>query len=219
MIQSYKELTIKKYLELRKLTSEGYDDELQLQCSLIAVLADMSEDEVLSLSLPEYQNMVKATSFLLDKPVLNKHIPNKVVINGVKYNITKDVSKLNVAQYIDYQTLSAEHKEEYIPNTIACFMVPEGNTYGDGKYDIDKVVSDISEHMSIQDAISIAFFFSKKYQTIIEDMLIYLAWRIRIMNKRKMTTETKKKLKEAQTQMILLRDFLKNGDGSHLFTM
>ena len=66
MIKSYDELTINKYLELQAMLEEEWN-ELELQVHLIAILSDMTDDEVLNLSLDDYQEKVRQTSFLLEK--------------------------------------------------------------------------------------------------------------------------------------------------------
>ena len=213
MITNYKELSINKYLELQELLKDEYD-ELELQAQLIGILAGMSEDEVLGLSLDEYQRMVADTSFLLEKPKVTDKIPGRIVINGKKYVICKDIPNLNVAQYIDYQTLTSKpDKDQYIPHILSCFVVPEGHTYGDGKYDNQDVIKDIGEHLSIQDAISVCFFFHKKYRRLIEDMLIYLDWKIRRMKRKAKDEKTRMMLKEAMNQVEILRGLVPNGAG------
>lgn len=213
MITSYKDLTVNKYLELQELLKSDCDD-IELQAQMIGILSDMSEQEVLSCSLEKYQAMVVCTSFLLEKPKLNNHIPNSIVINGTKYQICKDVPNLNVAQYIDYQTLTAkEDKDKYLPQILSCFIVPEGHTYGDGKYNTQDVVNDIGEHLSIQDAVSVCFFFHRKYRRLIEDTLIYLDWKLKRMKRKSKDETTRKKMEEAMSQLQVLRDLVQSGTG------
>lgn len=213
MIKSYKDLSVNKYLELQDMLSEECED-IELQAQLIGILADMSEDEVLALSLDEYQKMVADTSFLLEKPKLNNHIPSSIKINGVKYKICKDVPNLNVAQYIDYQTLTAkEDKDRYLPQILSCFIIPEGHTYGDGKYNNQDVVDAIGEYLSIQDAVSVCFFFHRKYRRLIEDTLIYLDWKLKRMGRKAKNEETRTKMTEARNQVKALRDLVLNGTG------
>lgn len=213
MITSYKDLSVNKYLELQELLVEECDD-LSLQAQLIGVLADMSEDDVLALSLDEYQRMVANTSFLLEKPKLNKHIPNSININGAKYKICKDVPSLNVAQYIDYQTLTAsDDKDKLIAQILSCFIVPEGHTYGDGKYDNRTVIEAIGDHLSIQDAVSVCFFFHRKYRRLIEDTLIYLDWKMKRMKRKAKDEATRTKMTEAMNQVETLRALLQSGTG------
>ena len=212
MITNYKELTINKYLELQEMLSEEWD-ELELQVHLIAVLAGMTDDEVLALSLEDYQDMVRKTSFLLEKPQTKNQVPNQITINKKKYTICKKIPELSVAQYIDYQNwMNANKNDKYIANILACFVVPDGHKYGDG-YNLEEVVKDFGDYLSIQDAINIAFFFFRKYHRLINDMLIYLDWKLKRM-KRKAKDETMRtKIAETETQMETLRALVQNGVG------
>lgn len=212
MISSYKELTINKYLELQELLNEEMDD-LALQVRLIAVLSGVSEDEILDLPLDEYQKLVAKTSFLTEKPKTSKNVPNKIVIGGKKYTICKSVPNMNVAQYIDYHSWSSHNEQDkHISNILACFIIPEGHKYGDG-YDLGEVTDSIANNMSIEDAIAVCFFFHNKYRRTIEDMLIYLDWKIRRMKRKVKDKTTMTKLKEATDQVTLLRDSLQSGLG------
>jgi len=213
MITNYKDLPINKYLELQELLGEEMED-LDLQVQLISILSDKTDQEILALSLDEYQKMVAGTSFLLEKPKLNKHIPSKIVINGKKYVICKEVPMLNVAQYIDYQTLTAKQdKDKYIPQILSCFVVPEGHTYGDGKYDNREVCEEIGEHMSIQDAVSVCFFFHRKYRRLIGNMLTYLDWKMKRLARKAKDEKTRTMMEEAMKQVEALRALVPNGIG------
>lgn len=211
MVSSYKDLTINKYLELQELLNEEMDD-LALQVRLIAVLSGMNENDVLDLPLDEYQKLVAKTSFLTDKPKTNGHVPNRLVIGGKKFTVCKSVPNMNVAQYIDYHTWSSHDQDKHITNILACIIVPEGHKYGDG-YDLGEVIDLIGNNMSIEDAIAVCFFFHKKYRRTIEDMLIYLDWKIRRLKRKARDGKTTTNLMKALNQVGELRDLLQNGRG------
>ena len=161
MITSYKEMTINKYQEIRQIIEED-GGELNIQARIIAALTGMGVDDVLNLSLTKYNEYVQKTAFLLEKPKLDGRIPNRLNINGMECEITKNVNKLTAAQYIDYQTLTAmKDQEKYLANILACFIVPKGKKYGDG-YETDDIVAWIGENLSIVDGLNICFFFSKE---------------------------------------------------------
>ena len=212
MIKSYDELTINKYLELQAMLEEEWN-ELELQVHLIAILSDMTDDEVLNLSLDDYQEKVRQTSFLLEKPKTKNNIPNHIIINKKKYTICKKINELSVAQYIDYQTwMQANNGDKYIANILSCFVVPDGHKYGDG-YDLEGVMRDFGEYLSIQDAINIAFFFFRKYHRLISGTLIYLDWKIKRMARKAKDETTRTKMKELKEQVETLRALVENGVG------
>lgn len=207
MITSYKDLSIGKYLELTEILKDETDD-LEIQCELLSILSDMDYDSIVSLPLAEYQRMVSQTAFLLEKPKVNKSIPSKIKIGGKTYCITKDVASINVAQYIDYQTYSKQGNDnKSIPQLLSCFIIPEGCKYGEG-YDVAEVINIIRDNMSIVDAVSVCFFFHQKYRSLIEDTLIYLAWKIRLMKLKVRDKERKMKMEETMRELKALRDLL-----------
>lgn len=213
MITSYKELTINKYQEIRKIIEED-GGELAIQSKIIAALTGMDVDDVLNLSLTKYNEYVQKTAFLLEKPKLDGKIPHKLNINGIECVITKDVNKLTAAQYIDYQTLTAmKDQEKYLANILACFIVPKGKKYSDG-YDTDEIVQWIGENLSILDGLNICFFFRKKYMNSIRLTVTYLELTMKRMSRKAKTPEVKEKMKELNKELTTLRRLLQqSGDG------
>ena len=218
MIESYKDLTIKKYQELRKVLDEPAPL-LDMQASIIAVLSDASVDEVLNLPLGKYEDLVSKTWFINEKPQLDGRIPDKIVITTstgekLECRVVKDIDKITAAQYIDYQTLAAkEDKDGNIANILACFIVPKGMKYCDG-YDVAEVINWLNGHMNMYDALNICFFFRKKYLRSIKATLISLRLMMKMMRMREKNQELKEKMEKAITDLktlyLNLRD---NGDG------
>lgn len=207
MITSYKELTISKYLEILDILKDNLEP-LELQCELLSVLTDMDYDSIMRLSLPEYQKLVEGTAFLMEKPKLTGHIPAKIRIGGKAYTITKDVTKINVAQYVDYQMYSKqEDKEKSIPQILSCFIIPEGCKYGEG-YDVLETIKEISNNMSIEDAVNVCFFFQKRYRTLIEGMLIYLELKVKRLKRKVKGEKAKTMMTESLEKIQVLRSLL-----------
>lgn len=213
MIQSYKELTINKYQEIRKILEED-GGELNIQAGIIACLTGMSLDDVLNLSLTKYNEYVQKTAFLLEKPKLDGRIPNKLNINGVECEITKNVKKLTAAQYIDYQTLTAmKDQEKYLANILACFIVPKGKKYGDG-YETDDIVQWIGENLSIVDGLNICFFFRKKYLNSIRFTVTYLELTMKRLAKKEKDPKIQAMMKDLNEKLTMYRKLLQeSGDG------
>lgn len=213
MIQSYKDLTIKKYQEIREILKED-GGELNIQARIIACLSDMDVDTVFNLSLNKYQELAQGTAFLMKKPELDGRVPNKININGRECYLTTNVNKLTAGQYIDYQTLTQmEDQEKYLANILACFIVPKNHSYGDG-YDTDEIVDWISENMSILDAMNICFFFRRKYLDSIKLTLTYLELQMKLMKLRMKDPQMREKMKEVSRMIKTYRRALQNaGDG------
>lgn len=213
MITDYKNLTINKYLEIKDILNDD-GGELNIQSRIISCLADMDLDDVLNLSLTRYNELAQKTAFLMEKPKLTGRIPNKLNINGRECTITKNVNKLTAAQYIDYQTLTAqEDSDKYIAAVIACFIVPVGFTYGDG-YDVQEIAEWLGDNLSILDALNVCFFFRKKYLDLIKRTLVYLELRMRMIRTKKETPEIQMKMKELKKMIHQYRMIIQeSGDG------
>lgn len=214
MITSYKDLTLKKYQELREVETEGRE-EIDIQVELISILNDMDEDVVLSLPLPEYSKMVQGTAFLYKAPEMPSKCPKSVKINGHNYSILRRVEDMTAGQYIDYQNyLSNGDIDKWLPYILSIFLIPEGKKYG--SYDIDEVVKEINEHMSVENALAISNFFFLKSERLISSTLRYLGWMMKKMEKKEKNKEVKEKIAEARSQMVSLQNTIKNGDGLRL---
>lgn len=213
MITSYKELTISKYKELRKILDEPRG-ELDLQANVIAVLCDMSVEDVYALPLTKYEDLVRKTAFIINKPQLNGRIPDKVKIGEMVCEFTKNTNKLTAGQYIDYQTyVSKPEKEQDIAAILSCFLVPKGMKYCDG-YDVVEIISWLNEHMSMYDALNVCFFFRKKSLKSIKRSLIYLESMMRVMRRKEKNQEAMEKMEIAIKDLQALRKSLQeSGDG------
>jgi hypothetical protein len=202
-------LTIKKYQEIRQILKDD-GGELNIQANIIACLTDMDLDAVLNLSLTKYNDLVQKTAFLMNKPEISNHVPSRIVINGKEYVLCKNVNKLTASQYIDYQNyIASEDNEKYLANIIACFLIPKGFKYADG-YDVLEVANEISEHLSIQEAMNICFFFRRKYLNSIKYTLTYLELRMKMMRLKTKNQEAKEKMKIVNQKIAEYRRALEN---------
>ena len=213
MITSYKDLTIKEYLELKELMAEERADDLSAQVRLVAFLDKKTEEEIMSMKLPDYHKLVEKTKFLMELPEPSKKAPKSIKIGNYKLNVVTDIAKMTTAQYIDYQNfLAMEDKEKYIANIVGCFFVPQGKKYNVG-YDIDEVVDLIANNVSIQDALDICFFFTQKWLSSIKDSLRYMEWKTKRMMRKK--PEMKTELEEAMMKIHQYRTLLEGGTYSY----
>ena len=209
---TYKDINIKKYLELKKVLDDT-DDLLRVQSQLIAIVNDMTEEEVLNLPLSEYTKKVHTIDFLTEVPKISNRTPKKLNLNGRKYEVITDIRKLSAGQYIDFQTLmQSENVDDYLPNLLACFIMPENENYGD--YDVMVVADEISEYLDIESAFSLMRFFQSASSLLISNTLSYLVRRMKKLLRETKDAQTKEKIQEAITQMKELQGLFKNGIGS-----
>ena len=210
MIDSYDKLTLGKFLKLREINVLG--DELDIQAQIIAVLSDSTVDDVLSLPLAEYGRRAAALSFLAEPPRPGNGIPRRIVLNGRKWRVLKDVREMSAGQYIDFQTyIGKGDTEKWLRELLTTLILPEGKEYADG-YDIQQAI-DAMEGLPVLDALRISAFFLSKCRRSIDNTLTCLAWRTRRIAK-KMTQEERTRMTKAAEEILQLRNSLRNGDGS-----
>ena len=209
MINNYKDLTLEKYLQLRDIDITELEP-LDIQAQMIAILSDMTEDEVLDLSLPEYQRLVGEMLFLNEEPVPIKTIPKELTIGGRKYSVLKNAREMTAGQFIDYQSYIKDDVEKKLPLLLTCFIIPKGKKYG--QYDIAEVIDDM-RMLPIETVLGLAAFFLRQSQRLISNTLTYLDWSVRRMERKEKKTETREKMKEAREKIRLLQDLVNDGDG------
>ena len=107
MITDYNHLSIGKYLEIHKIAKEEMTD-IDKQVAMIAILSDMSEDEVLNLPILEYKDRAQKARFLETPIDVPKKVASSYNLNGWELIPITDIRKLTTAQYIDFQTFSKE---------------------------------------------------------------------------------------------------------------
>ena len=100
MIDNYRDLPIGKYMEIVKLARDESVDALDQQVKTIAILTDMTEDEVLALPILEYKKLAASTKFLEKGYDGKLQIANSYGLGGFKLIPVKDISKITTAQYV-----------------------------------------------------------------------------------------------------------------------
>lgn len=208
MIDNYKKLNVKKYLELQSIDIEG-KEEIDVQVSILSILYDMTEDDVLNLPIPEYKKLVQSSSFLINPPIPYNNIPDTISINNKKYKVIKDIKKMTAGQYIDYQNYITDKTPKILPYLLSCFLIPQNKKYGE---DLEEVINDIG-YLSILDAISLSAFFLKKWESSTRATLIYLIWKMKRMMKKEKNEIVKEQMKMAIQKMTMLKNTIKGGDG------
>lgn len=209
---SYKDISIRKFIKLQEIINETKElDELAIQAKLIAVINDMTEDEVLSLRLTEYGRKASELSFLEHKPELKGRVPDKIMIGDRKFEVIKDPKRLSTAQYIDFQTLlKMDNPDKYLPNLLACFIIPYGKNYGE--YDIMEIADYFADNMDVQQGLELLHFFQLRSLRLISNTVRYLELRMKRAIRKEKDKETKEKLKEGLNKMEELLSLI-NTDG------
>lgn len=206
MINNYKDLTLEKYIELYELDIHGME-EIDIQSNIIAILSDMTVDDVLDLPIPQYKKLAQQTAFLTVQPQVKARKINKIYINGKEYNVLDKIEKMTTGQYIDYQTYLKKNDIKMLPYILSTLIIPKDEKYGD-----TDTIEQIKQ-MTVEEALTISNFFMNKSLTLIKGTLHYLEY----MMKRKMKKVKEETMKQQMTEAIQklhsLQNSLKNGVG------
>ncbi len=208
MITSYDKLPIGKYLEACEVSSDKTRDGIARTVGYISILADMSEDEVLQLSLDEFSKLARQTAFLVEdaKPVT---VASSYKLGNWELEPVHDYRKMTAGQYIDFQAL-AKDPSGHLVDLLAVFLVPKGMKYGDG-YDIEEVKTAIKDMLPVTAAMALQAFFLTSLRDSIRDSLISSEKALKCVR-------NPEKRKMLRAQIAELRRSLKNGDGFGLST-
>lgn len=214
MITSYNELTIGKYTKIQEILHSEYEDFIEVQPKILAVLSDKTEDEVLNLPISKYAEMVQQSSFVLEPPKVKGKSLVDLNINGRIFCFVRNTQDITASQYIDYQTLvTKEDNWKYLSNILACFLIPKGGKYCEG-YDVFEVVDWLNEHMSVYTAMDVCFFFRKKSLKSIKRSLRYSEALMRVLRWKTKNQMMKDNLRRKRVELEeVSRDLRELGDG------
>lgn len=175
-IHSYDTLPVGMWEEVMKIAGNATDnpdqlEDLSVQAEIIALLNDMSEEEVMSLSLDEYQRLAYGVRFLMTAP--RSGDPRKVAVGGYRLAAAnpseglclvpcKSPKDMTTAQYIDFQTFATQSSKQgdaqWLALVLSCLLVPKGKTYCKD-YDVAEVQDAIRQGLSVQEALDLLAFF------------------------------------------------------------
>lgn len=206
------DISIKKFDEINNILSHinnvNEDEALEININLLSILCDVSVEEIEDLPLTEFSKLVKQTEFLKEMPKVD--IKDNYVINGKKYVLCANVSKMTTAQYIDYQTL-VKNADKNVKELLSVFLIPKGKKYGE--YDLEEVMNDIYNYFPIADARAVSFFFTLVLQSLTKATLISLERRTKKELKKTKTKEEKEKIEILLETIRLSKDSIPNGIG------
>lgn len=184
----WENVTVKQYLEIKKVAEEIGTDELDKSLSFLKIL--FNEDYSVK-PIDEFMDKVNELRFLQTDIPQDDDTPKKVIINGREYRVATDANEITTAQFIDYMKyVKMEDFDDKLIGIVSAFLIPAtAKNYGDG-YDFDDVKNDILD-MSFVEANSIAFFLRNQTRKSYKRSLIYLICQILQM---KITWREKKQI-------------------------
>ena len=194
---NWTDISIKQYNEIKDLyldTELSDEDRLILQ---INILFGVDALKLKTTELHKYVNDMKFLGSKIPKMKLKKEYK----LGNNTYILKKDLRDVRVAQWIDWQNFLKDGSDtDNYANLLSVFFFPKGETeYGDG-YDIEQVRSDINNHLSIAEAMSISSFFLTYRKKL---LLLFLLYTRKETLKTPLTKEQKKKVKKEFRKLII----------------
>lgn len=192
MIKSYNELPLGLFLKVNAVLEDKALDMLDQQAKIIALLSGKTENEIYSMPLAEYSRLAADADFLRETcPPATA--PSRVIVGDVVLIPVQDITEINTAQYIDFQTFSKQGAAGLV-GLLSVFLLPEGHSYNDGSYDM-KAVKEAVERLDMPVAMGLVGFLFASLLGSIRDSLSFLektATRLPVEKRENLTKEAER---------------------------
>ena len=194
---NWNDISIKQYNDIKNLY---LDTELSDEDRLILQINILFGVDALKLKTNELHKYINEMKFLGSK-IPKMKIKKEYKLGSNIYILKKELKDVTVAQWIDFQNFLKDGSDtDNYANLLSVFFFPKGETeYGDG-YDIEQVRSDINNHLSIAEAMSISSFFLTYQKALSIRFLLYTR---KETLKAPLTKEQKKKVKKEMRKLII----------------
>lgn len=202
-IDNYRDLPLGVYLDILDVNSDESRDEVEKQAGTLALLAGMTEKQVMDLPIADYAALVRKARFIYSPMDRFPRAARSYKAGDFTLRAQTDLRKITAAQYIDFKTFAPEGDARLV-ELLSVILIPEGCAYNDG-YDIAQVQDAIREHLSVEQAVSLAAFFLTRFAELIRSTRTSL----NRMARRERNPERKARLEEqmarltAETEMLL----------------
>lgn len=195
----WENITIEKYYKIKDILDDEVDDDITKNVKLVAVITNKDEDEVWSMDMAEAGDYISKLTFL-NKFELPKNPNMKIKLPNYDLVVIKDLTKINVAQYVDFQNFVKMPMKEGMEKILSIFLIPEGCKYNDG-YDIIDLQKEIRENLSFRVAEGLLSFFMEKYGTLLIRSLVYCRKQVKKTKNPEMMEKLEKTEKELQQKL------------------
>lgn len=195
----WENISIDKYYEIKDILDDETDDDITKNVKMVAVITDKDEDEVWSMDMAEAGEYISKLIFL-NKFDIPDHPNMKFNLPGYQLKVMKDVSRISVAQYVDFQNFVKLPLREGMEKILSIFLIPEGCKYNEG-YDIIDLQKVIRENISFRVAEGLLSFFIEKYGELLIHSLVYCRRQVKKTKDPEMMEKFKKTEKEVQQKL------------------
>ncbi len=191
-------ISLKQYNQIKEIL---LDPEYSEEDRLLYEIQILFNVDPFKLSMSELKYFIKQMSFLA-KPIPKMKIKDIYKIGYNKYKLDKRLEAFTVAQWIDWRNLINEGGTETdnYANLLSVFLIPDNKKEYNEGYDIQQVRNDISEYLSIADAMSISAFFLNFQKALLIRSLLYSR---RLTLATKLPKEKRKTVKEEYRKAIM----------------
>ena len=192
-------ITIDKYYNIKDILDDEVDDDITKNVKMVALITEKDESEIWNMDLTEAGEYISKLTFLNkfdipDNPNMKFNLP------GYQLKVMKDVTKINVAQYVDFQNFIKMPLREGMEKILSIFLIPEGCKYNEG-YDIIDLQKVIRENMSFRVAEGLLSFFLNGYGSSLVHSLTYCKHQMKKMKNKEMMEKLEKTQKDLQQKL------------------
>lgn len=195
----WENISIDKYYDIKDILDDETDDDITKNVKLVAVMMDKDEQEVWDMDMAQAGDYISQLQFL-NKFELPKHPNMNIKLPGYDLKVIKDLTKITVAQYVDFQNFIKLPMREGMEKILSIFLIPDGYKYNDG-YDIVDLQKVIRENLSFRVAEGLLGFFMEKYGKSLIHFLVYCRRQIKKTKDKEMMESLEKKEKEIQKKL------------------
>lgn len=175
----WKDVSINLFYQIKKIIDADLE-ETDRKIKILALLMDETEEEFSGRKIGEVQELAEQLNFMQKDPFIKTNDVKTLFINGAEYELKTKLEDYSVAQYVDFQNYIKDGQNN-LARMLSTVIIPVGKKYNDG-YDIEEVIQNIGENLSIAHANYIMFFFTKKLVSSIKVTQGSLVWLKKMMN-------------------------------------
>lgn len=201
MITDWSEVTLEM---LDKLQNVDMTSEFA-RAEIISILSGVDVDTILALDNSDYVELVNKTEFISKLP--EKRIPEeKLTIKDRTFIATLAPSKMKAGQFLDYKIiLTLPDVDKKTARLMACFLTPEGHTYGADTYDKNEMIDFIWKNMTVVEVTSYSNFFTIQLKAFSTAILKHSMRKLK-KDKKMKAVEKKEALKRIQETIAIIND-------------
>lgn len=202
---SWSYITGDQYWDIFDILNSDASD-LQKQAELIALIEGKEVEEILSLDMTTAAELINKLVFLNKFELSKRYHPSSITIGDKKYNVYPNLSNLNVAQFIDYQSFISKPFRESYDKILSIFLIPAGCEYNNG-YDIIEVQEMIRTKLSWLEIQNLLNFILVKYADSYNHSLAYLTKRVQKEKDPQKKMEMERNLNQLMESLKILTSF------------